>query len=205
MTPSHRANSHTKGSLGFRSDFAFGVRKKDRFTGPVQDLSALWIACQGKIIIKLIQISAVQRNSSNGHVLDRFSARGSRSEDARTIWLRTVWYIINSPWVVTGCIGFSTKRYVCVSKKNCLKSTSRFIVAAAESHSTIYHTSSVLFHQHKTQSYHFLYHHGVRCGTVWNARRRHHHHDRRIHYVSIKHLRSHIIVHGCARNHFPCF
>ena len=39
MTPPHRANSHTKGSLGFRSDFAFGVGKKERFTGPVQDLS----------------------------------------------------------------------------------------------------------------------------------------------------------------------
>jgi len=39
MTPPHRENSHTKGSLGFRSDFAFGVRKKERFTGPIQDLS----------------------------------------------------------------------------------------------------------------------------------------------------------------------
>ena len=38
MTPPHRENSHTKGSLGFRSDFAFGVRKKERFTGPIQDL-----------------------------------------------------------------------------------------------------------------------------------------------------------------------
>ena len=38
MNPPHRANSHTKGSLGFRSDFAFGVRKKERFTGPIQDL-----------------------------------------------------------------------------------------------------------------------------------------------------------------------
>ena len=42
MTPHHRAiNSHTKGSLGFRSDFAFGVRKKERFTGPTQDLSVV--------------------------------------------------------------------------------------------------------------------------------------------------------------------
>ena len=39
MTPPHRENSHTKGSLGFRSDFAFGVRKKERFTGPIQDLA----------------------------------------------------------------------------------------------------------------------------------------------------------------------